>query len=257
MIRGRATLSLDEQAHKYRALDSWFTSPQGERVARAFTDELNIIREQCRGEVLLQLGSCGDNLWLPTLNFRYKWVASPCAIARKMSFISSMTALPIDRDSIDCVIAPLSVEAFTWDKNPIDEIDRVLKPMGHAIFLGINPFSFWGAALYWQRLTCFGYHQATLASALTLKRVMLQRGYQQWVLNSFYYIPPVSRPFLINNLEFLNEMGKMIWPFPAGFYCFVVQKYYPAPPSLLIEETDKALRIQRKSVQAVGKWMHD
>lgn len=51
------------------------------------------------------------------------------------TIITSYTQLPLDRNSIDCVIVPFAMEAFSHQKNPIDEIDRVLKPMGYAIFL--------------------------------------------------------------------------------------------------------------------------
>ena len=130
---------LDEQAHKYRTLDAWFKTPQGSRVAHAFADELMQVSGQFNGERLIQLGSCGDNIWLQTLKFRHKWLVSPCVLPQKTSLISSLTMLPVERDSIDCVIAPLTIEAFARGKNPIDEIDRVLKPMGYAVFFGINP----------------------------------------------------------------------------------------------------------------------
>lgn len=234
---------LDEQINKYRALDEWFQIPQGQRVAQAFNTELMEIGEQISGEKLLQLGNCGDNLWLPALKFRHKCIISPAPVSQKTSLISSLTMLPIERDSIDCIIAPFTLEAFSGSKNPIDEIDRVLKPMGYSIFFGINPCSFWGLALRWKRLNCFGNTSSTLTSSFSLRRIMLQRGYSQCALTSFYYIPPVKSESLIHRLEFFNEMGKMVWPFPAAFYCFVVQKYQHCPPSILNELAENELNL--------------
>ena len=252
------TLLLNDQANKYRALDNWFTSPQGIRVAHAFADELEHVGEQLSGENLLQLGSCGENLWLPALKYRNKFIVTPCNIPQKTSLMTSLTTLPVERDSIDCVIAPLTLEAFSHGKNPIEEIDRVLKPMGYAIFFGINPCSFWGAALHLRRLKCFGSLEATSTSSFTTKRMMLQRGYTQCAMTSFYYIPPVSSSFWVRNLAFFNEMGKMIWPFPAGFYCLIVQKYQPASPDLIFGIADEVRLLQQKSViQAISKWIHD
>jgi hypothetical protein len=54
---------------------------------------------------------------------------------------------------------------------------------------------------------------------------MMIRGYRQCSLTSFYYIPPFRHQSLIEKLEFFNVMGRMVWPFPAGFYCFIAQKH--------------------------------
>ena len=234
-------MTFDDQMHKYQALDRWFETPQGLCVAKAFASELATVGDFFSGKQLLQLGHCGDNLWLPALNFRHKWFVTPGDGGGPKTLVASLNALPIERGSIDCVVAPLTLEAFGPDKNPLDEIDRILKPMGYVIFFGINPMSFWGAALRWGRLPCFGGVAGTLTSSLTLKSIMLQRGYTQCLHRTFYYIPPVVKEALIQKLSFFNEMGKMIWPFPAGFYCFIVQKYQPTTPSLLFDSFDNEL----------------
>lgn len=226
------TLIFNEQKNKYRALDDWFQTPQGMRVARAFATEIDNVADLWTGKRLLQLGSCGDNLWLARMRYHSKWLITPDIKSVRTSCCASLSALPIERSSIDCVIAPMTLEAFGYDKNPIDEIDRILKPMGYVVFLGVNPFSFWGAALRFGGLRCFGESKGALISSFSLAQMMMQRGYTQCALTSFYYIPPVSNKALIRNLEFLNEVGKMIWPFPAGLYCYIGQKYQAISPSI-------------------------
>ena len=103
--------------------------------------ELAHLNEFLYGETLLQLGSSGGDSWLKTLHYSHKWYATPY-MNSSSSLITSFTQLPIDRDSVDCVIAPLVLEGF-GSKNPIDEIDRILKPMGYVVFFGINPMSLW------------------------------------------------------------------------------------------------------------------
>lgn len=234
-------MALEEQILKYNALDAWFKTPQGLHVAKAFTSELASVSELLQGKQLVQLGSCGDNAWLSLLHFRDQWLLSPCEASSKAAVFTSLTSLPLERNSVDCVIAPLTLEAFGLDKSPLDEIDRILKPMGYAIFLGINPISFWGAGLRFHLLECFGNMRSVATSSLLLKRGMINRGYTQCLLKSFYYIPPVTHKKVIKRLEFLNEMGKMIWPFPAGFYCFIVQKYQSDTLSLLFPQWDEDL----------------
>jgi hypothetical protein len=83
--------------------------------------------------------------------------------------------------------------------------------------------------------------------------MMLYRGSRQCALSSFYYIPPVKNEWMINNLSFFNEMGKMIWPFPAGLYCFIAQKYEATPPSLLLDGVVNKLVLEEDSLQALNK----
>jgi hypothetical protein len=244
MIHGGrvAIVILNEQVKQYQALDDWFNTPQGVRLSYAFAAELKRLVGSLRGARLLQLGACGDNPWLSALNFRQKWLASPVEGAQTVSVISALDCLPIERSSMDCVIAPLTMEVFGGqNKNPIDEIDRILKPMGYVIVLGINPWSFWGAAVRLGCVSCFAERSSTLTSSLAVKHAFLNRGYTQYAFSSFYYIPPVSHPLWIRYCEFFNEMGKMIWPFPAGFYCFIAQKYQLVTPSLWYDRWDRSL----------------
>ncbi len=228
-------MNLDEHVNKYLALNEWFYSPQGIRVGQAFSEELAVFQSQLRGERLIQLGNCGHNPWLADIQYRQKLIVSPCTSEKGVAISTIFNQLPFDRESIDCIIAPFTYEAFSLDKNPINELDRVLKPMGYIVYLGINPFSFWGLALKCNALPILGNVKTKLTSVFTVKHAALQRGYRQCVLNTFHYIPPVKHKTLIHELEFLNEMGKMLWLYPAGFYCLIVQKYEIIPPSLMLE----------------------
>lgn len=238
-------LGIEDQVEKYNALDEWFKTPQGICVAHAFSQQLDEMKDILTGRRLIQLGCCGDNLWLKSLKYRQKCLVSPCFDAPNAGMYALLNHLPFEKNSVDCVIAPLTLEAFGYDKNPIDEIDRVLKPMGHIIFFGINPWSFWGAALKWGRLSCFGNAYTSLSSSLSIKLAMFHRGYQQCFMESFYYIPPVADEQWIQRFSFFNEMGKMIWPFPAGFYCFVAQKHQPCTPNVLLQSIDEDIYFAR------------
>lgn len=203
--------------------------------------ELSHLGEFLYGETLLQLGSCADNPWLQKMHYSHKWLAMPYLNSSKTTVVTSFNQLPLDRNSVDCVVAPLTMEAFLGDKNPLDEIDRVLKPMGYTIFFGINPMSLWGLRLHLGKLPCFGSLSGHLRSVLLIKRAMLHRGYIQCYLSSFYYIPPIKNEKRLRHLEILNELGKMISPCPSGFYCLVVQKYQQHEPDLILDSVSHEL----------------
>lgn len=204
-------------------LEKWFLSDSGSSVMQAFLDELNPIQDLLHGDTLLQFGSYGNKSFFHELRFSHKWIVTPYERAN-VNLVTFFNQLPIDRDSVDCIIAPLTLEAFTNKENLINEIDRVLKPMGYVVFYGINPLSLWGLWLRIAKNTCFGEALLKPKSVISVKLAMLHRGYVQCHLSSFYYIPPVRSKKWIDTLEIMNEVGKMISPVPSGFYCLVVQK---------------------------------
>lgn len=204
-------------------LEKWFLTDSGSNVMQAFLDELNPIEDLLHGETLLQFGSFGNRSFSHNLGFFHKWTVTPYERANS-NLISFFNQLPIDRDSVDCVIAPLTLEAFNNKDNLINEIDRILKPMGYVVFFGINPLSLWGLWLRITKNNCFGEGVLKPKSVISVKLAMIHRGYVQCHLSSFYYIPPVRTKKWIDKLEIMNEVGKMISPVPSGFYCLVVQK---------------------------------
>lgn len=195
-------------------------------VAGAFARELQRMTTLPEGQILLQLGLCGKNPWLSGLPFKYRWILAPWE-TNQAQIVSSITNLPFDRNSLDCIVAPLTLEAFSSFSNPLDELDRVLKPMGHMVFWGINPFSLWGCWFRYSQSGCFGNTQQWSHSCLSLKQAMNQRGYRQIHLSCFYYIPPFREEKWLNRFEILNEIGKMLSPLPSAFYCLVMQKNQP------------------------------
>ncbi|MBA2652380.1 MAG: methyltransferase domain-containing protein [Tatlockia sp.] len=229
-------MSFDAQKTRFRNLDDWFNSPQGINIAGFFSSELNQLGDFLHGETLLQLGSYGKNDWLKALHYSHKWQATLYSKSSN-SLISSYNQLPLDRNSVDCVVAPLIMEAFKFSNSPIDEIDRILKPMGYVVFFGINPFSLWGIYLRLKRHSCLGEKTKTVFS---IQRAMIHRGYVQSYLSSFYYIPPVFTANWVEKLEILNVLGKMVSPCPAGFYCLVMQKQETAHPDLLLQNTEES-----------------
>lgn len=231
---------IEQQIKQYRALNEWFQSPAGLFVANEFSQQLELVNQYLRGDTLLQLGNCGDNSWLSKFNFNHKWIASPF-IADKIDLYCSLNQIPIKRNSLDCILAPLTIEPFGASFNLFDEIDRVLKPMGFVVFLSLNPWSLWGCAMKCGLLHCFADHKVKMRTPFNLNRIFLNRGYRQCSLNNFCYIPPFSSEPLIKKFLFLNEVGKMLSPFPSGFYCYIAQKYQFIEPAPTLESLEKSL----------------
>lgn len=225
---------LEQQKKQFNTLNDWFYSPLGLAVADQFKMQLTLVLDYLKGDSLIQLGSCGQNPWLDILQFKDKWLVSPFAIKNQAHLVSSLNQIPLVRNSVDCILAPLTIEPFTNTTYLIDELDRILKPMGYIVFFGINPWSLWGAAIKCGLLHCFIPHKIRLHSPFHLNRVLMQRGYRQCSLSNFHYIPPINNQSLLKKMQIFNEIGKIFWPFPSGFYCYIAQKYEHITPSPLI-----------------------
>ncbi|MGC1182044.1 methyltransferase domain-containing protein [Legionella sp.] len=242
---------IEQQIKQYRALHKWFQSPLGLFAAHEFAVNLESVQKLLCGETLVQLGNCSDNIWLKKLKFYHQWIVSPFALSNKIHIKSELNHLPFDRNSIDCIVAPLTLEPFNTSSSLIDEIDRVLKPMGFVVLLCINPWSLWGGAIKCGLLNCYRDQTIKMRTPFTLNRMFIQRGYVQISLSSFCYIPPVNSTSLIKKLTFLDEIGKMLWPFPSGFYCYIAQKYQVVQPSQLVWPAPQPINDYQSPLQPV------
>jgi len=226
-------LLVSDQMTHYHSLARWFSGGLGLFVAKEVCKELQSIPNLPSGQTLLQLGSGGENAWLDKLSFKNKWIASPTLLRNSHSVQCSLEELPFTRNSLDCLVVPLTLELYPNHYDLLDEIDRVLKPMGHVIFICLNPWSPWGLALRCGLLDLYAKAHAHLHTPSHLHRTFLQRGYRQCFLGHFCYIPPINKASVLEKLVFLDEMGKMLWPFPSGLYCYIAQKYEYAEPDEL------------------------
>ena len=202
----------------------WFYTPQGRRAARSFSLEIDKITDYISGKYLVQLGSTGEINLIEKLHFRNKLIVNPSLECKGIDCHAKINNLPFATSSIDCVFAPFTMELYSRHLSVLSEIDSVLAPEGFVILFGINPISFWGLAGFLRRLKPLNKFSLKLRSAISIKNSLLALGYRQCYLSSFYFIPPFNSLKIINNLEFLNEMGKMVWPYPASFYCLIAQK---------------------------------
>jgi len=204
------------------ALHRWFLTPMGERFAQALGDELLPFQDCLRGDTLLQLGLCGKSPWLSKLDFQRHWVFSPAHV-KQQDVRCLYHDIPLPSKEVSCVLAPLMLETFSAE-HPLDEIDRVLASMGHVVFIGVNPWSLWGAWSYLGKHSFYESLPMHLYSAMKLKRAMLARGYQLVSLSDFYYIPPIRSARWLKRLDFLEATGKLSGIIPSGFYCLIMQK---------------------------------
>ncbi|MCC5791107.1 MAG: class I SAM-dependent methyltransferase [Legionellaceae bacterium] len=221
------------QAHT--ELAHWFTTPAGVAVGDALAQQMMPYRSILHGECLLQIGSFTHNPWLEHLRYHHQWLLSPHSHMNQQSLSASLLQLPFEQESLNAVVAPLALHMLPHSQWPLDELDRIIKPMGYLVIFAINPLSLWGAGLRLGILPGFMGQGLSSMSAFNLQRVMEHKGYTQYHLDYFYYMPPIRSNRLLQNLSFLNHVGSLFPLYPAAFYLLIMQKYRPAHPDVAVE----------------------
>lgn len=219
---------LNSQIAKYRALENWFRKEQGKLISHEIGRHLSEVPSCLHGDVLLQIGGFGQNQWLSCFNSVHQWVISPDQSNKRAELICPIEQLSLKTASVDILFAPFALEIFSNPQVVLEEFDRVLKPMGCIIIIGINPYSLWSMASRFGKLNCFGDYSPHIHSTMRIQHRLSRLGYEQMLHQGFWYLPPLEQQSWIKRLSIVNEMGKILGPFPSGFYFHVARKYNEA-----------------------------
>ncbi len=84
-----------------------------------------------------------------------------------VDLVADVSALPVEFDNIDLVVASHVLDCTTDPHQVLREIERVLVPEGHCILISYNPFSWCGLRLWWKRL----YKQEAMPTVYTSFRL--------------------------------------------------------------------------------------
>ena len=237
--------------NNFRSLDDWFYTSVGKKVSYAIINEIGQLFENFLGKNILQIGSCGLNHLTEKFHYHHQLILTPFTLSQGQQIVSDMLTIPLEKNSVDCVIAPFSIEIIRDVNHTLFEFDRVLKPEGFLIIVGINPWSLWGAAYKLGLLDQLSHALRKLYSSLTLKRILSHHDYQQVSHSNFYYIPPIFNEVYLGKLEFMNQIGKMLWPFPSAFYCLVMKKVIPGPSGLSYVLDQKIFQNQKSRIPSL------
>jgi SAM-dependent methyltransferase len=107
--------------------------------------------ESIFGDQFLQIGLWGD----PALFRRFARTRRYAVVAPRpgpgVDFLSVPEDLGVTTDSIDAVFLPHVLETTEDPHATLREVDRILRPDGHVVIAGFNPWGWWGARHYLSR----------------------------------------------------------------------------------------------------------
>jgi SAM-dependent methyltransferase len=131
---------------------------------------------------------------------------------------SDFHALPISTNSADLVLLPHVLEFSDSPHQVLREIVRILRPEGHVIVSGFNPWSLWGGRQLFDRRREQIPWCGQFINLPRLKDWMALLGIEIAAGRMCCYIPPVVSARWIERVSFLEAAGDRWWPFAGGVY---------------------------------------
>jgi SAM-dependent methyltransferase len=135
---------LEPSTHYPESVRQWLTSPLGDALVQQESRVVEEALDGIFGEQCLQLGHWGEsNTFLKHARTQRTWLMDVGA-PHGRDVVGQFHNLPIQDDSIDCVILPHVLDYSDRPHAVLREVDRVLTAHGHLVILGFKTGGLWG-----------------------------------------------------------------------------------------------------------------
>lgn len=135
---------MEHSTHYPDSVCEWLGTPLGEQLVQQESRIVEEALDDIFGEHCLQLGLWGEpNLFLRHARTQRHWLIDVGA-AEGRDAVGKFHNLPLQDDSVDCVILPHVLDYSDRPHEILREVDRVLTAHGHVIILGFKTGGLWG-----------------------------------------------------------------------------------------------------------------
>jgi len=201
-------------------LDEWYGSTLGRELAAQEQACLERMLGGTFGYYLLQIGgSTGFADALQASRIRHRILLPGQVVSQTLGpqVVALPGVLPVATDSVDAVLLPHTLEFADDARQVLREIERVLIPEGRLVVLGFNALSLWGA---WGLMRRRQGRVPWCGNFLTPFRIsdwLSLLGFDIEMQEMIMFRPPWRRA-LLQQLSFLDSVGRRFWPLLGGVY---------------------------------------
>jgi len=208
--------------------NSWLGQPQGGYLVEAERQLLPSLLAEYYGKYIALIGVPEQQSLLTTSNMMYPFLISPMVIqvrsgARSESAYyieSEFYELSIHSSSIDLVILPHTLEYVDNPRRILAEACRIVKPEGHIVIFGFNPYSLWGLKkLLLQNK--YAPWSSNFIQATTVKQWLKLADFELVKQTTMVFRPPIQHDGIYQKLKFLEGIGKRCYAPFGGVYAIV------------------------------------
>lgn len=183
----------------------WYRSVPGLNAAQGVRLAVAEMSSQVFGYYALQLGDLSQQYNLLEDSRISNCFTLASAASENADLVADASALPVEFDNIDLVVASHVLDCTSDPHQVLREIERVLVPEGHCILISYNPFSWRGLRLCWKRL----YKQEAIPTVYTsfrLKDWFTVLGFEVLEIRTTGFRERVSENKWLQRFDFLQTL---------------------------------------------------
>ncbi|PCJ28424.1 MAG: SAM-dependent methyltransferase [SAR86 cluster bacterium] len=231
-IRRRLLRGLPEADVLPTLVSQWFQSPQGEEVLTAERDAVRPVLEKLFGYHILQVGFSEEHSLIEDSPVGHKIIFSPEHRAGSKNAVADNEELPLLSDSIDIVVVHHALDFTTDSHRLLREVTRVLRPGGHLLILGFNPYSPWGLMKLLKRRIHIPWRGRFISKGRVADWLKLLDLHIDSVAYRLHFLP-LKFSKLLKHAKTLEKLGcKVHSPLGGVYLIHSVKQVIPATPVL-------------------------
>lgn len=237
--------------HDIMELNHFYQTPLGERAADAIWSQLRYLIPHTKGQKIVGLGyaspylSCLEEKGIQLINFMpaqqgVTWW--PSQTLNRTALVDEAD-LPLDDQSVDCVILVHSLDSTEQLPRLLREVWRVLVGQGKLIVIVPNRRGFWARS----DRTPFGYGRAF--SNVQLRSILAREHFVPNRPKRSLFFPPFRSTTFLKLAKLIDDMGRRFFPGLSGVYIMdAVKQVY----SMRVEPVTVKKAIAVKAVPVVS-----